>query len=406
MAETENNQPTISDRLMNRMVQAINTADINAAKEQVRLTKKRHPNATQEEIAEKLIKRKCWQAGNVGAITSGAALIPGLGTFTSLTFGIAADIGVTFKLQAELVLEMAELYQYELTEGEKRAIIMTVTGISAGSNQLFIKTGQQIAKKATAELAERSIVKAIPFIGIAASGGTNIVSTYYIGKRAQAYFGLGPEAMDDWAESARALSGIDERKLVNWLTETTVNSWQSIQYGVNRTKDGVVVAGKTTGKVIVLGTSKVTSSVVDAGKWVGNGITAVSGSVANLFKRNKTAEQIGQHDNAANLISEAPIQDEQLIGVVGIEDDLANHSQSTIHKLLSAVMWWQTSNGEDSQLNEEVPLIHVDDDEVQKRFGWLPRFRRKQKTAAASPQNHEKKNGRFTKLWKRFRRKQ
>ncbi|NJL34321.1 MAG: hypothetical protein HC893_11220 [Chloroflexaceae bacterium] len=55
----------------------------------------------------------------------------------------------------------------------------------------------------------------------------NVLATYIIGKRAQAYFGLGPEAMGDWGESLRAIVGVDERKIAGWVSETgtTVGSF-------------------------------------------------------------------------------------------------------------------------------------------------------------------------------------
>ena len=97
----------------------ISKADAKAAAATVDSLKINQPNATAEELVDQLIKRKCRQAGSIGAVTSGAAIIPGLGTVAAMTFGVAADIGMTFKLQAELVLEIAAVYERELSEAEK-----------------------------------------------------------------------------------------------------------------------------------------------------------------------------------------------------------------------------------------------------------------------------------------------
>jgi hypothetical protein len=51
----------------------------------------------------------------------------------------------------------------------------------------------------------------LPFFGVAASAAINALTTYLVGKHADAYFRLGPNAMGDWVEIWRALTGIDER---------------------------------------------------------------------------------------------------------------------------------------------------------------------------------------------------
>ncbi|MEM7331286.1 MAG: hypothetical protein AAF490_04270 [Chloroflexota bacterium] len=407
---------SVTDAIMNRMVRAINTADLEAAAKQVKLIKSRNPEATQDEIADILIKRKSWQAGSVGAVTSGAAIVPGLGSFTSLTFGIAADIGMTFKLQAELVLEMACLYEHELTEGEKRAVILAVTGISSGGHQVFTKAGQQIAKKATAELAQKSVTKAIPFIGVASNGGTNMVTTYFIGHRAKAYFSLGPEAMQDLGESARALTGLDERRLVGWLSETTTNSWQMMSNGFQKSKENVIYVGQSTGKLIVLGSNKVVSGVVGAGKWVGSGITAVTGSILSLFKRNKTADQIGDVENASDLLSQAELKDQEIIGVISATDEALDDEVSQeglIRRFVHSLLWWQSSEEQtaiDGDQSIELILEEVADETSKPAnkpskpsfFDRLFRRSRSQEKRQAK-KRPARKNGRLAKLFSRFR---
>ena len=102
------------------------------------------PEASTEQVVDELIRRKCMKAGSVGAVTSGAAILPGLGTFASLTFGVAADIGMTFKMQAELVLEIAAAHARDLSPGEKRRLILLVTGVSTGANQALSQVGETI----------------------------------------------------------------------------------------------------------------------------------------------------------------------------------------------------------------------------------------------------------------------
>ncbi len=405
---------SVTDLVMNRMVSAINTADLNAAAKQVDLIKSRNPEAAQDEIADMLIKRKCWQAGSVGAVTSGAAIVPGIGSFTSLTFGIAADIGMTFKLQAELVLEMAYLYEHELTDGEKRAVILTVTGISSGGNQVFTKVGQQLAKKATAELAQKSVTKAIPFLGVAANGGTNMATTYFIGHRAKAYFSLGPEAMKDLGESARALTGLDERRLVEWLSDTTTNSWQLMSRGFQKSKDNVILAGQSTGKLIILGSNKVVAGVVGAGKWVGSGVTAVTSSILSIYKRNKTADQIGSAEDASHLLNQAEVEDEKIIGVITASDDLLTENDSKdgfVRRFINTLLWWQSDDEQSTiEIDDTLELIVEETEPVQSQSVEKSRFTRLMDRLFRRNKSTNKKipprqNGRFRTFFSRFRRK-
>ncbi len=209
--------------IVNTLFGIISDVDIKAAARRVEALKARHPQAAPEELAQQLIRDKCQKTGAVGAATSGAGLVPGLGTAAAVTLGVAADIGATFKYQAELVLEIAAVYDYPLTEQEKRQIVMLITGLSAGTSALTRRAGQTVAIKVGEKVAERTIrktvLKALPVIGVVASAGTNVLSTYIIGQRADVYFRLGPEALDSWGDSLRTISGVDERKIVGWLAE-------------------------------------------------------------------------------------------------------------------------------------------------------------------------------------------
>lgn len=274
----------IMDEVMDRITKAISHADEAAAAERVDTLRASRPEATTAELVKLLIRQKCLQTGAVGAVTSGASMIPGLGTMVSLTFGVAADIGLTFKMQAELVLEIAAAHGHQLSPTEKRNAVLIVTGISSGANKLLEKAGEQIAKKATERLAEKSITKAIPVLGVAASAGSNILSTYIIGQRANAYFSLGREAVGGWSESVRAITGVDERVVMGWLTETTERSWRLINSSAQSAVGAVIVAGQSAGEVIVISASKVSEILSGASQGVIQGISSATGTVVETGK--------------------------------------------------------------------------------------------------------------------------
>jgi uncharacterized protein (DUF697 family) len=167
------------------------------------------------QLSNRLILAKAKETAVVGATTSAAMIIPGIGTLAGLTLGIAADFGITFKLQAELVIEIATLYGHPMTPEEKRRVVMLVTGLSAGTTTLAHRAGKGISKRVTARLGSKYVVRALPVVGMAASATTNAVMTYAIGKRSEAYFSLGPEAMNDWRASAGALTGLNRELLAS-----------------------------------------------------------------------------------------------------------------------------------------------------------------------------------------------
>jgi hypothetical protein len=260
--------------VMSMISDTISNVEQGTAMTRVAELREDYPGASSDELVDMLIKRKWLQAGAVGAATSGAALIPGVGTLAALTVGVAADISIAFRLQAELVLEIAAAHQRLLTEEEKQRAILIVTGLSAGATQLVAKTGRKASVEIGERFAQKSLVKILPGIGIAASAGTNALSTYFIGRRAHAYFSLGPEKMTDWKEGLRAITGVDERKIGRWLASTRVatagqSAGKTVAAGAGRAADSVIIAGKSTGtgaRAIVKTGSKITSPIARKSK--------------------------------------------------------------------------------------------------------------------------------------------
>ncbi len=279
-------QPTSSafNQISDYITRSINEADMEAAFNRVAGMRENFPDDSSEELADRLIRNKCLQTGAVGAVTSAASMIPGLGTFAALTFGVAADIGMTFKLQSEMVLEVAAAYQQELDDEEKKRVILVVTGVSVGVNQAAQVAGKRIAQKATEKLAEKSVLKAIPFVGVGASAGVNITSTYMIGQRAKSYFSLSPAERADWSESARAISGIDERAITDWLVETTERSWELFSSSAGNAAGAVIVAGKSTGEVVAINAKKVSEAVNSGYQGTIQGISSTTGKMVATGK--------------------------------------------------------------------------------------------------------------------------
>lgn len=278
----------VATALMKKLFGVIHDVDIAAAAERVKALREKYPDETPEQLSQRLIRDKLQRTGAVGAVTSGAGLIPGIGTAAALTLGVAADIGATFRYQAELVLEIAAVYDYPLTESEKQHLVLLITGLSAGSSALARKAGEAITIELGERFAEKAIMKALPIVGVIASAGTNALSTYIIGQRADAYFRLGPEAVPTWTDSLRAVTGVDERKIGDWLAESGKSAGEAIAFGAGK----VGGAGRAAGEAVMSGAGRMAETVgpamsygaKKAGETAQRGFTAYIHFFVNLWK--------------------------------------------------------------------------------------------------------------------------
>ncbi len=289
---------SITGTILDTVFGVINDVDIESATKRVDELRKSYPEATPVELSQKLISEKSKKTGTVGAVTASAGLIPGLGTATAMTLGVAADIGATFKLQAELVLEIAAAYDYPLTEEEKQRIVMFITGLSAGTASLTRRAGQtaavRIGEKLAATSAEKAFAKALPVVGVIASAGTNVLSTYIIGQRADAYFRLGPEAVGSWSESLRAITGIDERTITTWLAETGRYAGGAVVSGAGAVAEtvgsGLSTGGRVTRNVVVMAVLAIWSGIVAVLGFIWFVISFIPRKIFGLFRRSPQIE--------------------------------------------------------------------------------------------------------------------
>lgn len=299
---------SIWQKILGQFNRAVSDADVVAAAQRVQAKQAAHLDADIDGLVERLIRDKCAQTATIGAVTSGAAIIPGIGTAASLTLGVAADIGATFKLQAELVLEIAAARGRMLSEQEKRSVVMVITGMSSGANQLIGQAGKRATLKITERYAQKWVTHALPFVGIAASAATNVLSTYLVGKRADAYFNLGPEAMGDWGETWRAITGVDERAVGTWFASNARTSWQAIKGSAGQAGATVLGAGKATGSVIASGAGAAAKgtkgglgAVAKAGRATTRTVGSVTRKVGKLLRRQKdTANPSELNEDAAS----------------------------------------------------------------------------------------------------------
>jgi hypothetical protein len=241
----------VADKALDRLIGKLDEKDRRAAAKRVEKLRVKNPAADTQTIADLLIKRKCRRTAVVGAITAAPATIPGLGTLTSLVLGSSVDLAISAGLLAELVLELAACHGVQMSPSEERAAILMVTGLGAGANKLVQSAGRRVAGKASERLAQKSVARALPVIGIGAAAGANMVSTYLIGRRANAYFVYGPDRAEDWGESLRAVTGVDERKMVSWMNEAAESTRTLLGNRARASRDAVITVAQSSGALVV-----------------------------------------------------------------------------------------------------------------------------------------------------------
>jgi hypothetical protein len=114
---------------------------------------------------------------------------------------------------------------------------------------MALKVGEKAAERAVAKTA----LKALPIVGVIASAGTNVLSSYIIGQRADAYFRLGPEAVGTWSDSLRAITGVDERRITRWVAESGKAAGQMVTVGAGKVAETVGSGAQKAGQTAKVG---------------------------------------------------------------------------------------------------------------------------------------------------------
>jgi len=193
--------------------------DIKARVEEARARVLQKPNAaamTAEELrlatADAVIDHYARITGRVGATTSAAAAIPGIGTVIALVGATAADLAVSMKYQIEMVHGLAHLFGRDITDEEEQRLCYTIAGLGVATQaglltferftvssireaaQRLIKGRVkrwffELFKRLGLKLTQRGVLKLVPLgIGATFSYFSNRKLTRYIGRRARDFF--------------------------------------------------------------------------------------------------------------------------------------------------------------------------------------------------------------------------
>lgn len=166
------------------------------AKKRVARIKKSRPEMSRRQLCDVIIARKAALCAGSGALTALPGTVPGIGTLLALQGGTAFDIVAMLYFMSEMVTEMALVYDRDLRrQGSAREIVwvfmFSIGSDAVGKNasklavsqmgrQAFVKVAQDLLIAMGIRVSQRSVLKAIPFIGAIISGLVN----YYFCRKA------------------------------------------------------------------------------------------------------------------------------------------------------------------------------------------------------------------------------
>ncbi len=163
-------------------------------------------------VAKKIIENYSYWAAFSGGATALAGVVPGLGTVIATFGGATADVAVCMKLQIEMVMALACVYDHNIEQEEERMMCFLIAGLGAIANagkeggkqigtKAFVKmvqtylagaslvTVKEVFRQVGVTFTRKALEKSIPFgIGVVIGFSVNKVLTWYVGEKAHDYF--------------------------------------------------------------------------------------------------------------------------------------------------------------------------------------------------------------------------
>lgn len=167
----------------------VDTAKIRATVAEMR---SQYPHETPEQIVQRLIVQKTWDAGRLGLLTN---IIPPI---AALFLGV--ELIATTKLQTEMVYEIAAAYGLNLDEPARRGEVLAIFGLSLGADVL--KTGL-------------TVVEILPGVGAVVGASTNAAMLYVLGQTANRFYQQKNTDIDTDLASMQQDTDTDWQKALN-----------------------------------------------------------------------------------------------------------------------------------------------------------------------------------------------
>ena len=262
----------------------IDSIEEDEADKRIAALRRDNPRLDNRALAQKIIRERAKMTGAIGASTAAPSLLPGIGSLAAMTVGVTTDIVGTFRVQAEMITEIAHLYGHRLSKAERRNAVLAITGIGIGLDAAIAAMTRRVAVYYGREYAEKALVKAIPALGLLVSAGADAVSTYVIGQRALRYFageelgsleadfaGLSPErqaAIRQWAATGQRKAGEAFEAARPHAANVARVAGEKLGGFAEAAKPVAVGAAQVAGSVLKSGASTVADGAQRVGGWV------------------------------------------------------------------------------------------------------------------------------------------
>lgn len=177
-----------------------------------------------KEVADQLVSHFSTWSAVAGGATALPAAVPGIGTLVATVGGTLADMCMTLKFEVEMALCLTHLYGWDIRDERERQLAYLLASVSthdaqSGGNYLadlamvewealWKYAPRQISKyllnvmaKLAVVSASKSLVRALPLIGVGVSAGVNKVLTNRVGARCVAELGRRRSMQADTVEA-------------------------------------------------------------------------------------------------------------------------------------------------------------------------------------------------------------
>lgn len=154
-------------------------------------------------IAQRIIRTYSTRSALAGGVSAMPGILPGAGTVIAVG-GALVDMSLMLKHEVEMVLSLTYLYGHDIRQDDKRWLAYALAGVStyeaASGRNYFVDladaqvealtkyTTRQLSKlvatvlgKVALVTASKSLVRALPLVGVVVGASTNKVLTYSVG---------------------------------------------------------------------------------------------------------------------------------------------------------------------------------------------------------------------------------
>jgi uncharacterized protein (DUF697 family) len=169
-----------------------------------------------------ILQTACLKAGTAAAISTISSKVPFLGKLAPVMLGSVGEALVLAKVQQQLVREIVELYDVELSDAEERGVVLLATAVNIGAQQISKATVEELIEQLSGRLYRPVVSRVLPLASVATEVAAAVAGTYAVGKRAQALCKLPGTGAKDLSDLLRSLSGIDQARLYRWTSDAVM----------------------------------------------------------------------------------------------------------------------------------------------------------------------------------------